>query len=210
MGELDKDLCLFWKNVAAANITFPTSSIISFEFLEGQLEAHIDLMLGKGKLAELRAITQTHKLATGSQTVPNSVVEIATAQGRSPPQGPTPPETLPAPQQKKLVLRKPKRKTPQVVQEDEDDEATEDGLVTKRTRVAPSSPPALPTPTPPSPPTPTPSVQATPLAVALPVVEGSEPNFIENPPSASTPFVSAGEGPPSTTSIAGAAPGGDE
>ena len=41
MSELDKDLCLFWKSVAAANITFPTSSIISFEFLEGQLEAHI-------------------------------------------------------------------------------------------------------------------------------------------------------------------------
>jgi len=41
MGELDKDLCLFWKRVAAANITFPTSSIISFEFLEDQLEARI-------------------------------------------------------------------------------------------------------------------------------------------------------------------------
>jgi len=41
MGELDKDLFLFWKRVAAANITFPTSAIISFEFLEGQLEAHI-------------------------------------------------------------------------------------------------------------------------------------------------------------------------
>ena len=41
MGELDKDLCLFWKSVAAANITFPTSSIITFEFLESQLEAHI-------------------------------------------------------------------------------------------------------------------------------------------------------------------------
>ena len=41
MGELDKDLCLFWKSVAAANITFPTASIISFEFSKGQLEAHI-------------------------------------------------------------------------------------------------------------------------------------------------------------------------
>ena len=41
MGELDKDLCLFWKSVAAANITFPTSAIITFEFLESQLEAHI-------------------------------------------------------------------------------------------------------------------------------------------------------------------------
>ena len=41
MGELDKDLCLFWKRVADAHINFPTSSIITFEFLEGQLEAHI-------------------------------------------------------------------------------------------------------------------------------------------------------------------------
>ena len=131
---------------------------------------------------------------------------------RSPPQGPAPPKALPAPQRKKLVLRKPKRKTPQVVQEDEDedDEATEDGLVTKRKRVAPSSPSALPIPTPPSPPAPTPPVQAIPLAAALPAVEGNEPNFMENPPSASTPFVSAGEGPPSTASIAEAAPGGDE
>ncbi|XP_068500620.1 uncharacterized protein [Phaseolus vulgaris] len=174
----------------------------------------IYLMLGKGKLAELRALARTHKLASGSQTVPNSVVEIAAAQGRSPPQGPAPPEALPAPQRKKLVLKKPKRKTPQVVQEDEDedDEATEDGLITKRRRVAPSSPPAppappaLPTPTPPSPPAPTPPVQAVPLAAALPAVEANEPNFMENPPSASTPFVSAGEGPPSTTSIAEATP----
>ena len=170
-----------------------------------------DFMLGKGKLAELRAIARSHKLATGSQTVPNSVVEIAVAQGRTPPQGPTPSGALPAPQRKKLILRKPKRKNPQVVQEEEeDDEATEDGLVTKRKRVAPSSPPTLPTPTPFSPPAPTQPVQATPLVVAPPVVESSDPNFIENPPSASTPFVSAGEGPPSTTSIAGAAPGGDE
>ncbi|XP_068476986.1 vegetative cell wall protein gp1-like [Phaseolus vulgaris] len=173
MGELDRDLCLFWKSVAAANITFPTSAIISFEFLEDQLEAHIG--------------------------------EIA-------PQGPAPPEALPAPQRKKLILRKPERKTPQVVQEDEeeDDEATEDGLVTKRKRVAPSSPPTLPTPTPPSPPAPTPPVQAVPLAAALPTVEGNKPNFLENPHRASTPFVSAGEGPPSTASIAEAAPGGDE
>ena len=41
MGELDKDLYLFWKSVEAASITFPTSSIISFEFLKVQLEAHI-------------------------------------------------------------------------------------------------------------------------------------------------------------------------
>ena len=97
--------------------------------------------------------------------------------------------------------------------EEEDDEATEDGLITRRRRVTPSSPPTpppLPTPTPPSPPAPTPPVQAVPLAAALPAVEAIGPNFLENPPSASTPFKSAGEGPPSTASIAEAAPGGDE
>jgi len=41
MDALDKDLCLFWKSVASANITFLTSAIISFEFFEGQLEARI-------------------------------------------------------------------------------------------------------------------------------------------------------------------------
>jgi len=168
-------------------------------------------MLGKGKLAELRAIARSHNLAVRSQTVPNSVVEITAGQGNTPPRGATSSGVVPAPQRKKLILRKPKRKAPQVVQEEEeDDEATEDGLVTKRTRAAPSSPLALPTLTPPSPPAPTQPVQATPLAAAPPVVESSDPNFIENPPSASTSFVSAGEGPPSTTSIAGAAPGGDE
>ena len=110
-------------------------------------------MLGKGKLAELRALARTHGLATGSQTVPNSVVEIAAAQGRSPPKGAAPSDVQPANQREKLVLRKPKRKAPQVVheEEEEDDEATEDGLVTKRKRVAPSSPsapPPLPTSTP--------------------------------------------------------------
>ena len=168
-------------------------------------------MLGKGKLAELRAIARSHKLAAGSQTVPNSVVEIAAAQGKTPPRGATSSGVLPAPQRKKLILRKPKRKAPQVVQEEEEDkETTEDGLVTKRTRVAPSSPPAIQTPTPPSPPTLLPLVQATPLPTAPPVVESSDPNFIENPPSASTPFVSVGEGPPSTISIAGATPRGDK
>jgi len=133
-------------------------------------------MLGKGKLAELRALARTHKLATGSQTVPNSVVEIAAAQGRSPPQGPTPPETLPAPQRKKLILRKPKRNTPQVVQEDEDedDEATEDGLVTKKKRVAPSSAPALPTLTPPSPPAPTPPSPPSTASIAEAAPGGDE------------------------------------
>ena len=181
-------------------------------------------MLGQGKLAELRALARAHGLASGSQTVPNSVVEIAATQGRSPPKGPTPPEAQPANQRKKLILRKPKRKAPQVVhEEEEDDEVTEDGLITKRKRVAPSSPsapPPLPTSTPPStpapppsslpPPTPTSPVQAVPLASALPVVEAPEPNFIENPPSASTPYVSAGGGPPLNASTANAAPVGDE
>ncbi|XP_068502682.1 uncharacterized protein [Phaseolus vulgaris] len=173
-----------------------------------------DRMLGKGKLAELRALARAHGLASGSQTVPNSVVEIAAAQGRSPPKGPTPSEAQPAQQRKKLFLRKPKRKTPQVVQEDdeEDDEATEDGLITKRKRVAPSSPPSTPAPPPTLLPAPAPTspVQAVPLASAPPVVEAAEPNFMENSPSASTPYVSAGGGPPSNASTADAAPGGDE
>ena len=110
----------------------------------------VDNMLGKGKLAELRAIARSHKLAAGSQGVPNLVVAIATTQGKTPPRGPTSSRVLPAPERKKLVLRRPKRKAPQVVQEkEEDDEETEDGLITKRTRAAPSSPPALQTPTPP-------------------------------------------------------------
>ena len=158
----------------------------------------------------MRAIARSHKLAVGSQAVPNPVVAIAATQDKTPPRGATSSGVLPAPQRKKLILRKPKRKTPQVVQEEEDEEATEDGLVTERTRVAPSSPPALPTPTPPSPPAPTQPIQATPLAATPPLVESSDPNFIENPPSASTLFISAGEGPPSTTFIVGAAPGGDE
>jgi len=168
-------------------------------------------MLGKGKLAELRTIARSHKLAAGSQAVPNPVVAIAAAQEKTPPRGATSSGVPPAPQRKELVLRRSKRKITQVVQKDEeDDEETEDDLVTKRKRVAPSSPLAIPTTTPPSPPTPTQPVQATPLAVAPPVVESSDPNFMENPPSTSTPFMSVGEGPHSTTSIAGAALGEDE
>jgi len=120
-------------------------------------------MLEKGKLAELRAIARSHELAAGSQAVPNPVVAIAATQGKTPPQGPTSSGVLPAPERKKLVLRRPKRKAPQVVQEEEeDDEETGDGLITKRKRAAPSSPPALQTPTPPSPLAPLQPVQATP------------------------------------------------
>ncbi|XP_068498461.1 uncharacterized protein [Phaseolus vulgaris] len=176
-------------------------------------------------LAELRALARTHGLATGSQTVPNSMVEIVATQGRSPPKGPAPSDVQPAAQRKKLILKRAKRKAPQIVQEDEeeDDDVTEDGLVTKRKRVAPSSPPApppLPTSSPPSTPAPPPSspppqapvspVQAIPLATAPPAVKAQEPNFMEDPPSASTPHVSAGGGPPSNASPAEVAPIGDE
>ena len=41
MGALDKDLCFFWKSVADANITFLTTTIISYEFFEDQLEVRI-------------------------------------------------------------------------------------------------------------------------------------------------------------------------
>ena len=168
-------------------------------------------MLGKGKLAELRAIARSHKLAAGSQTVPNSVVEIAAAQGKTPPRGPTSSGVLPTPERKKLVLKRLKRKTPQVVAEEEDDdEETEDGLITKRKRVTTSTPPTLTTPRPPSPPALLKPVQIAPLTAAPIVIESGSPNYAEEPPSASTPFVSVGEGPPSTTSIAGAVLGEDE
>ena len=118
--------------------------------------------------------------------------------------GPTSSGVLPAPERKKLVLKRPKRKTPQmVIEEENDDEETEDGLTTKRKRVTTSTPPALPTPTPPSPPALLEPVQTAPLTVAPIVIESGSPNYVENPPSASTPFVFVGEGPPSTTSIAG-------
>ena len=41
MGELDKDLCKFWKGVTSSNVTLVTSSIIAFVFQEGQLDIHI-------------------------------------------------------------------------------------------------------------------------------------------------------------------------
>ena len=87
---------------------------------------------------------------------------------------------------------------------------TEDGLVAKRKRVTTSTPPALPTPTPPSPPALLEPVQIAPLTAAPIVIESGNPNYAEEPPSASTPFVSVGEGPPSTTSITGAVLGEDE
>ena len=40
MGELDKDLCNFWKEAASSNITLATFSIIKFEFAESQLDFH--------------------------------------------------------------------------------------------------------------------------------------------------------------------------
>jgi len=46
MGALDKDLCDFWKRVASRNVVLPTSSIISYEFLESQLDVHIGSSLG--------------------------------------------------------------------------------------------------------------------------------------------------------------------
>jgi len=43
MRELDKDLINFWKGVASSNITLATSSIITYEFHESQLDFHIGL-----------------------------------------------------------------------------------------------------------------------------------------------------------------------
>jgi len=71
-----------------------------------------DTMLGQDRMAELRAIARSHKLAAGSQTIPNSVAEITAAQGQSPPVGTPAAAALPAPQRKKLPLKKAKRKAP--------------------------------------------------------------------------------------------------
>ena len=137
------------------------------------------MMLGKDRNAKLRAIGKLHKLAAGSQTVPNSVAEIAAAQDKSPSVGPPTTAAPPAPQRKKLPLKKAKRKTPRVVSDEEADESTEDGLVCKRKRRVMVKPPA---------------------------VESAAPNFIENPPSASNPFESAGDVLVSNASVAEAAP----
>jgi len=82
------------------------------------------------------------------------------------------------PNAKKLPLKKAKRKAPRVVSDEETDEATEDGLICKRKRVAVTEPPAI---------------------------ESAAPNFIENPPSASTPFESGGDVLVSNASVAEAA-----
>jgi len=77
------------------------------------------MMLGKDRMAELRSIAKLHNLAAGSQTVPNSVAEIAAAQGQSPPRRSSPLGTflLQTPQLLKLCLnnlpiRKPLLKPP--------------------------------------------------------------------------------------------------
>jgi len=113
------------------------------------------MMLGKDRMAELRAIAKSHKLAAGSQTVPNSVADIAAAQSQSPPVGPPAATALPAPQRKKLPLKKAKRKAPRVVSDEEADKSTEDGPVCKRKKGAVIEPPAI---------------------------ESAAPNYIENPP----------------------------
>jgi len=65
-----------------------------------------------------------------------------------------------------------------VVSDEEEDESTEDGLVCKRKRATTTEPPTI---------------------------ESTSPNYAENPPSASTPFESAGDALPSNTSAAGGA-----
>jgi len=137
------------------------------------------MMPGKDKMPELRPIAKSHKIAAGSQTVPNSVAEIAAAQGQSPPVGPPSVAVLPAPQRKKLPLKKAKRKAPTVVSDEEADESTEDGLVCKRKRRVVIEPPAT---------------------------ETAAPDYVENPPSASTPFESAGDVLASNASVAEAVP----
>jgi len=136
-------------------------------------------MLGKDKMAKLRSIAKLHNLAEGSQTIPNSVAKAVAAQGKSPPVGPSTAVALPAPKRKKLLPKRAKRKAPRVVSEEEEDESIEDGLVHKRKRATAAEPPA---------------------------VEGITPDYAENPPSASTPFESAGDVLASNASAAEAIP----
>ena len=84
-----------------------------------------------------------------------------------------------SPQRKKLPLKKAKRKAPRVVSDEEADESTEDGLVCKRKRR---------------------------VAIEPPATESAAPDFVENPPSASTPFESAGDVLVSNASVAEAVP----
>jgi len=134
-------------------------------------------MLGKERMARLRSIAKLHNLATGSQTIPNSVAEAAAAQGKSPQIGPSTTVALPTPERKKLPPKRAKRKTPRVVSDEEEDESTEDGLVCKRKRATVAEPPTA---------------------------EGTSPNYAKKPPSASKPFESAGDVLPSNASAAGA------
>jgi len=112
-------------------------------------------MLGKEKMDKLRSIAKLHNLATGSQTIPNSVAEAAAAQGKSPPVGPSTVVALPAPERKKLPPKRGKRKAPRVVSNEEEDESTEDGLIHKRKRATAAEPQAA---------------------------EGITPDYAENPP----------------------------
>ncbi len=130
-------------------------------------------------MVELRSIAKLHNLAAGSQTISNSIAEIAAAQGQSSPVGPSNAAALPAPERKKIPPQRAKRKAPRVVSDDEADESPEDGLICKRKRGVTTKPPAA---------------------------EASLPDFVENPPSASTPFESAGDVLASNTSAAEAAP----
>lgn len=129
-------------------------------------------------MARLRSIVKRHKLDAVSQTVPNSIAGAAAALGKSPQVDPPSLATLPSPERKKLPPKRAKRKTPTVVSDEEEDESTEDGLVCKRNRATTTEPP---------------------------VIESAGPNYAENPPTASTPFESAGDALPSNTSAAGGA-----
>jgi len=133
-------------------------------------------MLGKDHMARLRSIVKFHKLAAGSQTVPNSVAEAAVARGERPPVGSSSLIAPPAPARKKLPPKRAKRKNPVMVSDEEDDESTEDGLICKRKRAT---------------------------VTELPTNESTGPDYAENPPSVSTPFESAGDALPSNTSAAG-------
>ena len=116
-------------------------------------------------MARLCSIVKRHKLAAGSQTVPNSVAEATVARGELPPVGSSSLIAPPAPARKKLPPKRAKRKNPTMVSDEEDDESTEDGLICKRNRAT---------------------------VTELPANESTGPNYAENPPASLHPLRALG------------------
>ena len=72
--DTHKTLVLSFLHMPAFAVSLPCT-LTSFPFeLTYALSFYADTMLGKNMLADLKALARNHGLASGSQTVPNSVV----------------------------------------------------------------------------------------------------------------------------------------